>query len=44
MLNEAYRRLAWARDGTLKQLIAEILSYQGSLPAGANPNLRRRTN
>ncbi len=27
LLNEAYRRLAWARDETLKELIAEILSY-----------------
>jgi transcriptional regulator with XRE-family HTH domain len=29
LLNEAYRRLAWARDETLKELIAEILSYPG---------------
>ena len=29
LLNEAYRRLAWARDDTLKELIAEILSYPG---------------
>jgi transcriptional regulator with XRE-family HTH domain len=29
LLNEAYRRLAWARDQTLKDLIAEILSYPG---------------
>src|SRR5439155_11307742 len=29
LLNEAYRRLAWARDDTLKQLIADILSYPG---------------
>jgi transcriptional regulator with XRE-family HTH domain len=29
LLNEAYRRLAWARDETLKKLIAEILSYPG---------------
>ena len=27
MLNEAYRRLAWARDETLRQLITEILNY-----------------
>lgn len=27
LLNEAYRRLAWARDDTLKKLIADILSY-----------------
>ena len=29
LLNEAYRRLAWARDETLRQLITEILSYPG---------------
>jgi hypothetical protein len=29
LLNEAYRRLAWARDDTLKMLIADILSYPG---------------
>jgi len=29
LLNEGYRRLAWARDDTLKKLIAEILSYPG---------------
>lgn len=29
LLNEAYRRLAWARDDTLKELIAEILTYPG---------------
>ncbi len=29
MLQEAYRRLAWARDDTLKALITEILSYPG---------------
>lgn len=27
LLNEAYRRLAWAREETLRTLIAEILSY-----------------
>lgn len=27
LLNEAYRRLAWAHDDTLKSLIAELLSY-----------------
>src|SRR6185437_5846104 len=27
LLNEAYRRLAWARDDALKKLIAEVLSY-----------------
>lgn len=29
LLNEAYRRLAWARDDRLKGLIAEILNYPG---------------
>jgi transcriptional regulator with XRE-family HTH domain len=29
LLNEAYRRLAWARDDELKKLIAEILRYPG---------------
>jgi transcriptional regulator with XRE-family HTH domain len=29
LLNEAYRRLAWARDDTLKNLIAEILTFPG---------------
>src|SRR5258708_15604009 len=29
LLNEAYRRLAWARDETLKRLITETLSYPG---------------
>jgi transcriptional regulator with XRE-family HTH domain len=29
LLNEAYRRLAWARDEELKELIAEVLSYPG---------------
>jgi hypothetical protein len=29
LLNEAYRRLAWARDDVLKSLITEILSYPG---------------
>jgi len=27
LLNEAYRRLAWARDDELKKLITEILGY-----------------
>ena len=27
LLNEAYRRLAWARDDTMRDLIKEILSY-----------------
>ena len=29
LLNEAYRRLAWARDDRLKDLIAEMLNYPG---------------
>jgi transcriptional regulator with XRE-family HTH domain len=29
LLNEAYRRLAWARDEELKSLIDEVLSYPG---------------
>lgn len=29
LLNEAYRRLAWARDDTLQNLISEILGYPG---------------
>lgn len=28
-MNEVYRRLAWARDDALKDLITEILSYPG---------------
>jgi transcriptional regulator with XRE-family HTH domain len=29
LLNEAYRRLAWARDDVLKALIADLLKYPG---------------
>jgi transcriptional regulator with XRE-family HTH domain len=39
LLNEAYRRLAWARDDTLKQLIAEILSYPGVPARWREPEL-----
>jgi transcriptional regulator with XRE-family HTH domain len=39
LLNEAYRRLAWARDDTLKQLIAENIE----LPRGPCPLARTRT-
>jgi transcriptional regulator with XRE-family HTH domain len=39
LLNEAYRRLAWARDETLKQLIAEILSYPGVPARWREPDL-----
>jgi transcriptional regulator with XRE-family HTH domain len=39
LLNEAYRRLAWARDETLKELIAEILSYPGVPARWREPEL-----
>jgi len=39
LLNEAYRRLAWARDDTLKKLIADILSYQGVPARWREPDL-----
>jgi MmyB-like transcription regulator ligand binding domain len=39
LLNEAYRRLAWARDDALKQLIAEILSYPGVPARWREPDL-----
>jgi transcriptional regulator with XRE-family HTH domain len=39
LLNEAYRRLAWARDDTLKKLIAEILSYPGVPARWREPEL-----
>jgi transcriptional regulator with XRE-family HTH domain len=39
LLNEAYRRLAWARDDTLKQLIADILSYPGVPARWREPDL-----
>jgi transcriptional regulator with XRE-family HTH domain len=39
MLNEAYRRLAWARDETLRKLIAEILSYPGVPTRWREPDL-----
>lgn len=39
LLNEAYRRLAWARDETLKKLIAEILSYPGVPARWREPDL-----
>jgi hypothetical protein len=43
MLNEAYRRLAWARDETLRKLIAEILTTRAYPRDGANQTSRRRT-
>lgn len=39
LLNEAYRRLAWARDEALKELIAEILSYPGVPVRWREPDL-----
>jgi transcriptional regulator with XRE-family HTH domain len=39
LLNEAYRRLAWARDDALKNLITEILSYPGVPPRWREPDL-----
>jgi transcriptional regulator with XRE-family HTH domain len=39
LLNEAYRRLAWARDDTSKKLIAEILSFPGIPARWREPDL-----
>lgn len=39
LLNEAYRRLAWARDETLKTLITDILSYPGVPAPWREPEL-----
>jgi len=39
LLNEAYRRLAWARDDELKALIAEILAYPGVPARWREPEL-----
>lgn len=39
LLNEAYRRLAWARDDALRALIAEILSYPGVPERWREPEL-----
>lgn len=39
LLNEAYRRLAWARDDELKKLIADILSYPGVPARWREPEL-----
>jgi transcriptional regulator with XRE-family HTH domain len=39
LLNEAYRRLAWARDETLKELIMEILGYPGVPARWREPEL-----
>jgi transcriptional regulator with XRE-family HTH domain len=39
LLNEAYRRLAWARDDALKNLISEVLSYPGVPERWREPDL-----
>lgn len=39
MLNEAYRRLAWARDEQLRRLIAQILAYPGVPAKWREPDL-----
>ncbi|HJU10399.1 MAG TPA: helix-turn-helix transcriptional regulator [Candidatus Binataceae bacterium] len=39
LLNEAYRRLAWARDEKLKNLITEILSYPNVPERWREPDL-----
>jgi transcriptional regulator with XRE-family HTH domain len=42
LLNEAYRRLAWARDDTLRKLITDILSYPGIPSRWREPDLEAR--
>jgi transcriptional regulator with XRE-family HTH domain len=44
LLNEAYRRLAWARDDTLRDLIAEILAYPGIPARWREPDLETPSN
>ena len=44
LLNEAYRRLAWARDETLKELIMEMLSYPGVPARWREPELEAPKN
>jgi hypothetical protein len=39
LLNEAYQRIAWARDDTLKNLITEILGYPGVPERWRQPDL-----
>jgi len=39
LLNEAYRRLAWARDDALQNLITEILAYPGVPARWREPDL-----
>ena len=44
LLNEAYRRLAWARDDALRSLIAEILAYPGIPARWREPDLEAPSN
>jgi transcriptional regulator with XRE-family HTH domain len=39
LLNEAYRRLAWARDDEMRNLITEILAYPGVPARWREPDL-----
>jgi transcriptional regulator with XRE-family HTH domain len=39
LLNDAYRRLAWARDDELRNLISEILNYPGVPAKWREPDL-----
>lgn len=39
LLNEAYRRLAWARDDEMRKLITEILAYPGIPARWREPDL-----
>lgn len=39
LLNQAQRRLAWARDDTLKKLIADVLAYPGVPSRWREPDL-----
>ena len=39
LLNEAYRRLAWARDDELRKLITEIMAYPGVPARWREPDL-----
>src|SRR6202035_922302 len=39
LLNEAYRRLAWARDEALRNLITDLLSYPGVPARWREPDL-----
>jgi len=44
MLNEAFRRLAWARDDTLRELITEILNYPNVPRDWRDPDLEASQN